>query len=381
MKIEFWTPTLDRATGGNLYDRELAEALDRRNHEVVVRQFHLGLPRPEMFRDAPAPGVHYVLQDELLHASFRPVNRLLRLRPGRPALAAVVHHLASDERERSPTERQTLRLREESFLLTVDGIVAPSRATAWAAARLRGTGGYEVVAPPGRDRIAGAPLPANLPGEAEIETRAREPGPLRVLFVGSLTRRKRVLELLRAVHRTPSVRLTLVGDGEAEPDYAASVREQAAEHPERVELLGPLPGPALVEALRRSHLLAAPSTLEGFGLVYLEAFAFGLPVIAAASGGAGELVREEETGWLIEPAPVPSAVERIAAILAGIAGDRERLAVMGKRAAAVHRGWPTWEEGAARVEAMLHRLPMGPDRPRSRSARALRRRARGAAPG
>ena len=85
MKIEVWTPTLDRATGGNLYDRELAEALHRRNHEVLVRQFHPGRPRAEMFRGAPAPGTRCVLQDELLHASFRPLNRLLRLRPGRPA--------------------------------------------------------------------------------------------------------------------------------------------------------------------------------------------------------------------------------------------------------------------------------------------------------
>lgn len=379
MKIEVWTPTLDRATGGNLYDRELAEALHRRNHEVLVRQFHLGRPRAEMFRGAPAPGTRCVLQDELLHASFRPLNRLLRLRPGRPAIAAVVHHLSCEERERPSPERQTLRIREESFLLTVDGLVAPSRASARAAARLRGSSVPRVVAPPGRDRVAGAPLPDDLPGDREIESRAREPGPLRVLFVGSLTRRKRLPELLLALRETPAVRLTVVGSGEAEPDTAASARERAAEFGGRVEFRGALSGEALARELRKSHLLAVPSNLEGFGLVYLEAFAFGLPAIAAAAGGAGELVREDETGWLVGPGPREKTAARIADCLRRVAADRARLAEMGRRAAAVHREWPTWEESAARVEEMLRRLPSAPDRPRERSPGVLRRRSRAAA--
>lgn len=379
MKIEVWTPLLDRATGGNLYDRELAEALHRRNHEVLVRQFHLGRPRAEMFRGAPGPGTRCVLQDELLHASFRPLNRLLRLRPGRPAIAAVVHHLACEERERPSPERQALRLREESFLLTVDGLVAPSRASARAAALLRGSAVRQVVAPPGRDRVGGAPLPGNLPTDPEIEARAREPGPLRVLFVGSLTRRKRLPELLLALRETPAVRLTVVGSGEAEPDTAASVRERAAEFGDRVVFRGALSGEALGEELRRSHLLAVPSALEGFGLVYLEAFAFGLPVIAAAAGGAGELVREDETGWLVGPGSGEAAAARIADCLGRVAADRGRLARMGRRAAAVHREWPTWEESAARVEEMLLRLPVTPDRPRERSRRTPGRRSPAAA--
>ena len=385
MKIEVWTPTLDRATGGNLYDRELAEALHRRNHEVLVRQFHRGPPRPEMFRGAPAPGTRAVLQDELLHASFRPLNRLLCLRPGRPAIAAVVHHLAGDERERPSPERQALRLREQSFLLTVDGVVAPSRASARAAARLRGSAIPQVVAAPGRDRVAGAPLPTDLPTDREIEARAREPGPLRVLFVGSLTRRKRLPELLLALRAVPSVRLTVVGGGQAEPDTAASARERAAEFGERVEFRGEISGEALVEELRKSHLLAVPSDLEGFGLVYLEAFAFGLPVVAAEAGGAGELVREDETGWLVAPGSGEGTAARIADCLGRVAADRGRLAEMGRRAAAVHREWPTWEESAARVEEMLRRLPVAPDRPRERSRTGspagVRGRAGGAAPG
>ena len=61
VKIEFRTPPLDRATGGNRCDREPAEALDRRNHEVAEQQFflgRLGRPQSETFRRAPVFAEH-----------------------------------------------------------------------------------------------------------------------------------------------------------------------------------------------------------------------------------------------------------------------------------------------------------------------------------
>ena len=61
MKIEFRTPPLDRAIGGNRCDREPAEALDRRNHEVAEQQFflgRLGRPQSETFRRDPVFAEH-----------------------------------------------------------------------------------------------------------------------------------------------------------------------------------------------------------------------------------------------------------------------------------------------------------------------------------
>ena len=101
-------------------------------------------------------------------------------------------------------------------------------------------------------------------------------------------------------------------------------------------------------------------------MVYLEAFAFGLPVIAAASGGAGEFVREGENGWLVGPAtPGESddesredrAAGEIAERLREAAESREALSAMGLRAAAAHRAWPGWEDAAARLEDLVRRLP------------------------
>ena len=105
--------------------------------------------------------------------------------------------------------------------------------------------------------------------------------------------------------------------------------------------------------LRDSVLLAVPSTHEGFGIVYLEGFAFGLPALAAASGGAEEVVSDGETGWSIREAASGSASRRIADRLDTLAADRGRLAAMGLRAAERHRSHPTWAASAAAVEDLF----------------------------
>ena len=108
--------------------------------------------------------------------------------------------------------------------------------------------------------------------------------------------------------------------------------------------------------LRESTLLAVPSTHEGFGIVYLEGFAFGLPALAAASGGAAEIVSDGETGWLIREAESAKASARIAEYLGILAADRGRLAAMGLRAAERHRTHPTWSECADAAGEFFRRL-------------------------
>lgn len=65
---------------------------------------------------------------------------------------------------------------------------------------------------------------------------------------------------------------------------------------------------------------------EGFGIVFLEAAAAGVPQVAGASGGAAEAVVDGETGYVIDP---PDDVEAVAAALARLLDDPERRAAMG----------------------------------------------------
>lgn len=346
LRIEIWGPPLAPLTGGNLYDRILADALRARGHEVRAREF------------SPATGdvpdeVHsadVILQDELLHQEF--LRRNIAWKGRRPRIVALVHHPQSSEPERGEPERRRLRKEERAYLRSVDGILSPSRASVEAARQLAGRKLPAVVAPPGRDLLAGAALPT-LPGPDQIRTRAH--GPLRAAFVGNLIPRKRLLELLEGLATVPEWTLSVAGREDPNPAYAAQARQRASapDLAGRVRFGGALGPAALAGLFRESLLLAVPSTHEGFGIVYLEGFAFGLPALAAACGGAAEIVSDTKTGWRIREPDPRAASERIADCLGILAADRGRLATMGLRAAERHRNHPTWGESAAAADRFL----------------------------
>ena len=124
-------------------------------------------------------------------------------------------------------------------------------------------------------------------------------------------------------------------------------------------LRGALGPGKLAALLRESCLLTVPSTHEGFGIVYLEGFAFGLPALAAASGGAAEIVTAG-TGWLAPPSDPEGVSTFIADRLRMVAADRNLLKNMALRAVERHRTHPTWEESAAAAERFFMLLPSNP---------------------
>jgi glycosyltransferase involved in cell wall biosynthesis len=98
------------------------------------------------------------------------------------------------------------------------------------------------------------------------------------------------------------LRLRLVG--RCETGLAADLRARVHRrgHPDLLELTGYVPHAQLPQELCRAHVFAAPSFYEGGpGLVYLEAMACGLPVIACGGSGAAEVVSDGATGRLIQP--------------------------------------------------------------------------------
>ncbi len=352
MRIEIWTPPLARLSGGNLYDQALAEGLKARGHQVRIREFGTGAePHPDF-----SPQV--VLQDELFHREFLARNRALVSE--RPRIVALVHHLMSDEPERSEAARRRLRQEEAAYLQSVDAVLAPSRATVRAARRLAGRKIEAAVAPPGRDRFAGSGPPPLLDSEGTREEtregiRARAEGPLRAVFLGNLIPRKRLLELLEAISRVPEWTLAVAGRFDLDPGYAARARfrARAPDLAGRVRFHGRLDAEQVATLLHRSCLTAVPSTHEGFGIAYLDGFAFGLPALAAASGGAPEIVSEGETGWLIPQAPPRETAILLAGHLETLRADRAKLAAMGIRADERYRAHPTWAESLEAVEDLL----------------------------
>lgn len=76
----------------------------------------------------------------------------------------------------------------------------------------------------------------------------------------------------------------------------------------------------LADLLGQADLFVLPSRHEGFGLVLIEAMAAGLPVIAARTGGAAELVRDGETGLTFAPEDPEDLARQILAMIADPAG-------------------------------------------------------------
>ena len=90
------------------------------------------------------------------------------------------------------------------------------------------------------------------------------------------------------------------------------------------KFLGTVPDTLIAQTLSNSHLLAVPSSYEGFGIVYLEGMSFGLPAIGATAGGAQEIIQHGHNGFLVEP----DDAESLSAHISNLAVDRQKLVEM-----------------------------------------------------
>ena len=161
------------------------------------------------------------------------------------------------------------------------------------------------------------------------------PSPTRLLCVGRLIPIKGHIVLLRAfaraLERFPGLTLEIAGRGPLEPSLKALARELGIAEAVRFRgYVSPIQG-----AIEESAIVVVPSMGEGFGMVALESMERSRPVIAAAIGGLGELVRDAETGVLVPPAEV----EPLTAAIELLAGDPElarRLGEAGRRRALSH---------------------------------------------
>ncbi len=145
-----------------------------------------------------------------------------------------------------------------------------------------------------------------------------------VLTVGRLHPRKGQLLTLEALQMlAPDVRARLeywIVGGQSKNNYESLLRAAAARHPDlAVRFLGNLPDDELSDVYDRADIFAMTSvnhrhSIEGFGLVYLEASAHGLPVVAHDVGGVAEAVVDGVTGLLVpphRPAQLAAAFEQL----------------------------------------------------------------------
>jgi phosphatidyl-myo-inositol dimannoside synthase len=171
----------------------------------------------------------------------------------------------------------------------------------------------------------------------------------------------RALASVRA--KVPDVEWVVIGDGPLRPSLELLARSSGVA--DSVRFLGAVSDEQRDRWLRRADLLAMPSRLpgeglagEGFGIVYLEAGAYGKPVVAGNVAGAVDAVTDGENGLLVDPTDPLAVATAISRLLL----DPELARRLGSAGARRARSL-AWPVVAERVEAVLFEVMRGPRMP------------------
>jgi glycosyltransferase involved in cell wall biosynthesis len=278
-----------RLTGGYLYHARVFAGL--RGEGIEVEEFVASGASPvEQEAMAPRLGLRLdprrfdvVVVDALARIVCAPwLDRWRALRP----VVAMVHELPSVA---TVTGHGTTREQEfEEPLLRADRLIVVS-GHGRSILQSRGVPAGRIhVVPPGFDRLS--------PPDADAEQSIRNDVLARVLCVAQWIPRKGILDLVRAwtTHERPGAMLELIGETDAEPAYAASVHTAIADAiGTSITVSGPVDNATLGAAYAAADLFVLPSTYEGYGIVYAEALAYGLPIIACDVEPIPELVGKE----------------------------------------------------------------------------------------
>jgi glycogen(starch) synthase len=329
--------------GGGIgtYTATMARALARQGHEValitrgdgterledgvrIIGLDHRWLPHPAAERLLAAWTVARAvrrLRPDVVQASEWEAEAWGLARGRRPLLVtrlATPTYLVDELNGASPArDGRLVRWMERDQALRSDVLVAPSGALA---ERVAGDWGLpapsvHVVPKP----VEAAALRAAAAGPPPVPLPARF-----VAFIGRLERRKGIETLIEALPAVldahPDVHAVLVGRDAG--GFAEPLRERTARFAGRVHVLGELPREQAMSVVGRAELVVLPSLWEAFGFVAVEAMALARPVIASDAAGFAEIVRHDQSGWLVPPGDA----EALAAALTERLGRPDELA-------------------------------------------------------
>lgn len=179
---------------------------------------------------------------------------------------------------------------------------------------------------------------------------------LNVLSVGGFAPRKGHLFLLKAFDKVaaelPNAVLTVVGNKVSESYYSDMLRTmEALPCRERIRLLPDLEQDKLFEVISQAHVFALHSQEESQGIVFAEAMATGLPVVATRVGGIPDVVEDGRSGLLTEYADV----DMFAASMIELLSNKEKWALMSSRALQLSSKYD-WFAIANRIEEIYDKL-------------------------
>jgi glycosyltransferase involved in cell wall biosynthesis len=234
-----------------------------------------------------------------------PIGQWLAYRYGLPnVLSLHGGDLYDPSKASSPHRHALLRALVRRLLRHADALVGQSRDTLKRVVEIYGETRHAELIPLGIERpprIEPAPREAfGLTADSFV-----------MVTVGRLVARKAASQLVDALHAAdrPRAHLLVIGDG---PDGAA-VRGRAAELGvgDRVHLLGQVSEERKFQALNLADAFVSTSQHEGFGLVFLEAMACGLPVVCYDRGGQTDFLASGRTGSVVALNDLPAFTRAI----------------------------------------------------------------------
>lgn len=186
------------------------------------------------------------------------------------------------------------------------------------------------------------PLPQGFPGGRILLTVGRW---------AASERYKGVDDLIRAVAQLapsfPDLHMVAVGGGDDVQRLLTLTQSLGVAN--CVHFFSGLSRPQLAACYQRAGIFALPSTGEGFGFVFIEAMAFGKPVVGVAAGGAVDLIEDGLNGLLIPP----GNLDRLAHALKSLLDDEPRRVAMGQRGVALVSERYSFDSFRTRLEAAL----------------------------
>lgn len=331
---------LQTRTGGYGYDRRVACAFGALDWDVQLVALGKGFPMEPDFAEAEKalaaiPEGSLVVIDGL---AFGVLDEWADRNASRLRLYALVHHPLALETGLTTDLRDALTVSERKALSCTRGVIVTSNVTA-----------RELVA---RYGVVREDIVVALPGTDPVSLATGTCNPPCILSVGSLTRRKGHDVLIAALTVLREIPWTcrIVGNKHFDPIVTGELAEQIrkADLAERIVLVGEVEDPRAEFA--HADIFALASRYEGYGMVFAEALAHGLPIVGCAAGAVPEVV-PEAAGILVSP----DDPKQLAMALRRLLTEAETLSAMADAAAIAGAALPSWRDTAATISTFLER--------------------------
>lgn len=338
MKIKFIVPHIHlRATGGNIYNRQIITRLDQYNRiEIVTSQEEWWrFPAQEAHHLAP-PSV--ILIDSLLIAETERI-RLLRERFKRQAFVLLLHYLYC----LNPAFNRSIKSHNERKLLKLfDSVIATSEYARKRLISLSVSESVISVVEPGLNDMFFGPIAHRLSTD-----------PIKMLTVANLFPEKGLYEFITVMEELQDLswQWHLVGDDSLDSEYSTRFyqRLEGSTIQKRVKLYGPVSEEHIIDIYDSCDLFVLPSLFDNSPLVIREALSRGLPVIAFDVGGIKEIVSDNGSGFL---APAEDW-EYLTLVLRKLITDSKLRRDTGRSARLASRAFSSWGEVADKLRQVL----------------------------